>query len=383
MNTTPDALTTAHANLGALRSQLKAAFVQRDEEVDALLTALIAGEHALLLGPPGTAKSALTNCLAKALDSRFFATLLTKHTTPEEVFGPWNLPALKSGKYERITTGRFPEAEVGFLDEVFKSSSAMLNGFLTALNEREFDNGGVRHKIPLIFCVGASNELPQDDSLGALYDRFLVRRWVTPASTREARRRILSMRGDPADLVTARVSRDDLATLRAAVATVDDSGVVEPLLDVAEALMAEEIVVSDRRWRKAIKLVRARCVLDGRSKATVEDVIALADALWDEPEDRAKVYGACAGTISPDFKRALEILDSATEMWTAANLDTANLDNADDFKRVADLNAALKGMINEAKKLDLSGPAGAEIEKVRSMGRDLARRMQKHMGSGW
>lgn len=365
-----------------LRDELRAAFIERDGEIDAILHALLAEEHVLLLGPWGTAKSALTNALALALDgSTYFDILLTKHTVPEEPFGPYNLPKLREGKYERITTGRFPEANVAFLDEIFKSSSAILNAFLTALNERQFDNGGIRQDIPLTMCVGASNELPADEGLGALFDRFLVRRWTRYIDSRSNRRKLLTMTDEPQ--INATLTADQLAVLRDARKAVDVSGVVDAMLDVGDALRTEEIEVSDRRWRKCVKLIQAAAVLDGRDTADKADLMVLADALWDDPEDFGKIYGALAAFVSPDLQRALQIVDAATELWANNGLDKADLKDPSVLAAVAGVNRDLNKMRDEIEKLDQTGAVGEATARVVEMHQELSRRVRDAVSGSW
>mmetsp|Transcript_40685 Transcript_40685/g.90451 ORF Transcript_40685/g.90451 Transcript_40685/m.90451 type:complete len:362 (+) Transcript_40685:81-1166(+) len=152
--------------------------VERDTEVRLLLLAAMAGEHILLIGPPGTAKSEVGRRLNKLIRGTYFERLLTRFSVPEELFGPLSMRALEEDKYVRQTRGYLPEAEVAFIDEIFKANSAILNTLLTLINERLFDNGSQRVRVPLISVVGASNELPESEELDALYDRFLVRRQV-------------------------------------------------------------------------------------------------------------------------------------------------------------------------------------------------------------
>jgi MoxR-like ATPase len=136
---------------------------------------VLAGEHVLLLGPPGTAKSALVRAIAQAFGGTYFERLLTKFSTPEELFGPISLKALEQDRYQRVTAGKLPEAEFAFVDEVFKANSAILNSLLTAMNERLFHNDGAPTQMPLVALFGASNELPEGKELEALFDRFLLR----------------------------------------------------------------------------------------------------------------------------------------------------------------------------------------------------------------
>jgi MoxR-like ATPase len=143
---------------------------------------IFARQHMIQLGPPGTGKSQLVIKLAERITNghalSYFVWLMTKFTSPDELFGPISVNGLKADEYRRITTGKLPEAELVFLDEPFKASSAILNSLLTALNERMFDNGHARIAIPLISMFGASNELPQGEELEALWDRFALRTQV-------------------------------------------------------------------------------------------------------------------------------------------------------------------------------------------------------------
>src|SRR5579872_1622121 len=161
--------------LGQLARVLQDRFLGKDEVIRLLVVAAIAGEHAVLIGPPGTAKSALIRTFARLLHARYFEYLLTRFTEPNEIFGPVDIAAFREGRYERRTEGMLPEAEIVFLDEVFKSNSAILNSLLTLLNERKYTSGGHVIRCPLLSAFGASNEVPADETLTAIYDRFLLR----------------------------------------------------------------------------------------------------------------------------------------------------------------------------------------------------------------
>src|SRR5438128_354062 len=161
MKPVPAAGCPVRAKFQTTRRELAAALIERDEEVDVVLTALIAQEHPLFVGVPGTAKSLLLDSVMGWMGGRRFTILLTKFSTPEELFGPVSVAGLKEDRYRRITAGRLPEADGCFLDEVFKGSSAILNTLLRVLNERTFDNGGEAVPVPLRLCVAASNEWPQ------------------------------------------------------------------------------------------------------------------------------------------------------------------------------------------------------------------------------
>lgn len=170
------------ARVQALAQALGAGLIEREALVGLLLVALLAGENSLLLGPPGTAKSLLARRLALALrEGSFFQVLLTRFTAPEELFGPVSLAALREhDRFERRTAGYLPEAHLALIDEVFKAGPAILNTLLMLLNERLFVNGAAVFPAPLLALVGASNEVPEDESLEALYDRFTLRLVVEP-----------------------------------------------------------------------------------------------------------------------------------------------------------------------------------------------------------
>jgi MoxR-like ATPase len=169
------------AKLQAIERELIGSLIERDEVIRAALVALLSQEHLVILGPPGTAKSALVTKLSQRISPqngsglRSFAYLMTRFTTPEELFGPVSVSGLKKDEYKRITTGKLVEAELVFLDEIFKASSAILNALLKIANERVFNNGNQEIKAPLISMLGASNEMPQGGELEALWDRFLLR----------------------------------------------------------------------------------------------------------------------------------------------------------------------------------------------------------------
>src|SRR3954462_13046930 len=154
---------------------MKRTFVGKDEIIDLMGVCLVAGENLFLLGPPGTAKSALVNELGRRLRGPTFEYLLTRFTEPNELFGPFDIRKLREGELLTNTEGMLPEASFVFLDELLNANSAILNSLLTVLNERVFRRGKEPRALPTLVVFGASNRLPEDDALAALFDRFLMR----------------------------------------------------------------------------------------------------------------------------------------------------------------------------------------------------------------
>jgi len=352
----------------ALRAALTAAFLERKAEATCLMVALLAREHVLLLGPPGTGKSAITLAMSKALKGAYFERLLTAFTTPEELFGPYSLQGLQEDRYERQTTGYLPGAAVAFLDEIFKAGSPILNALLTILNERAFDNGIHRMACPLQMCIGASNELPADASLDALYDRFVLRRWVSPIKDRDARRTLLGSQGEPMAGVTLTMEQIELARA-AADAVVVPEKVVEAILDLHDCISKDVgIYVSDRRLRKMLKLVKAHAALNGRDVAVLQDLLILTDAIWQKPEDRPAINAVVCKIAAPEAAEALRYLDAANEQ--VAKLPPASLEN---IQARAKTNQEL-GKIIASLKLLGDSPSVVEVrEKVEKIHADLVR----------
>jgi MoxR-like ATPase len=264
--------------LAGLLAVLEAGLVERRQVLRASLLAALAGEHTLLIGPPGTAKSALARRIHLAFrDARYFERLLTRFTVPEELFGPLSIRALEEDRYERHVAGFLPDAAVAFIDEVFKANSAILNALLTLLNEREFDNGAGRLRCPLISVVGATNQVPEDEVAEAFFDRFLLRLTVAPVSA-EGFRRLLGE--DRAALPEAlappsalQLDEADLGALaQAAAACALPAAVLDRLAELRAWLAGRGVYVSDRRWVKLAHLLRVAAASEGRAAASEWDL---------------------------------------------------------------------------------------------------------------
>ncbi|HZI13580.1 MAG TPA: AAA family ATPase, partial [Myxococcus sp.] len=253
--------------------------VEREAMVELVALSAVAGEHLLVIGPPGTGKSEAVRRTARALGGSYFEYLLGRFTEPSEIFGPVDLRKLREGVVETETSGMLPEAEVAFLDEVFLGSTAILNTLLGLLNERTFRRGHTRMQCPLRVCVGASNGLPEDESLAAFADRFLARIFVEPVPDP----RLEDLLAGGASLwghAEARTtSLESLDVLAQAAREADLSPVRPHLAHALRTLRAAGIGLSDRRAVKVQKLIAAAAALAGRRVPGTADLWPLVYAV--------------------------------------------------------------------------------------------------------
>lgn len=313
---------------------LKRRFVGRDEIVDLIALAVTAGEHLFLHGPPGTAKSALIRQFAAAVRGNYFEYLLTRFSEPNEVFGPIDLVRLREGTVATVTSRMLPEGEFVFLDELFNANSAILNNLLTVLNERVYRRGVEVHQLPLLSLFAASNHLPDDDALRALFDRFLLRSHVDNLH-RDQLPRLLNAgweleRSAPLE---SSVSAADLRALAQQVYEVELTGIAERYADVVSKVRDLGVALSDRRAVKVLKLVAGSALLCGRSRAQVSDFWVFR-YVWDREEQIAPLKALIGGVIEPyaqesDTHPLAAVPDRVDGEEIARQLDAMNAETRD------------------------------------------------------
>jgi len=380
--------------LQELGTRLQQQFLAKDEIIRLLLISVLAGEHLLLIGPPGTAKSALVRTLAQLLDARYFEYLLTRFSEPNELLGPVDIRAFREGSYRRRTESMLPTAEIVFLDEIFKANSAILNSLLTLLNERRVHIGAERIEVPLLALFAASNEVPTDDSLAALLDRFLLRvrshnldsfhfhRLLALGLAHERR----GLLGEPTGAAPAGplVSAAELMQLRRQLLSRLTFG--EDFLASYKALIVqirgEGISISDRRAVKLLKLCAASAMLDGRAQADEGDLFVVAHS-WNSPEQSEILDGIVDPVVQRFYREhpgrrhrlpgsaglpdiLAELQQVRTRLQAAAGLSDVQL--FAQLRTLGELRAALANLPSDATRRVLQ-EIDALLESVFTAGR--------------
>ncbi|KLU62302.1 ATPase RavA [Peptococcaceae bacterium CEB3] len=268
-----------------IRNYLASIYVEREDIIDGLLAAFVARQHVLLVGPPGTAKSGMVADLAKCITgTNYFQWLLTRFSTPEELFGPVSLKALEQDTYKRNTQNKLPEAHLAFVDEIFKGNSAILNALLTLANERLFYNNGGIVQSPLFSIVGASNEWPEaDEGLEALFDRFILRYEV--GYIQDGHSFITMLQGAcPTRRPTITLEEMEQIQFQSEMMVTVPKDILEALRDIRDGLKTEGIRPSDRRFRQVLSLLKAAATIDDRDVVVRKDLSILVHSLWVTPE---------------------------------------------------------------------------------------------------
>lgn len=347
-------------------------FLDKQEIIRLMVISAIAGEHMVIVGPPGTAKSAMIDMFARLIDAKYFEYLLTRFTEPNELFGPVDISAFREGRYTRRIENMLPSAEVVFLDEIFKSNSAILNPLLHLINERKFQNGPEVLTVPLISLFAASNEVPNDDNLAAMFDRFLLRALSDNLDSyhfhelmkKGVALEVRKMTGRRSELRPA-FSANDLRVIQANF----DKFMVFPEEFLAKykslifQIRSEGISVSDRRAVKLLKLFAASAVFDGRTRVHDGDLFVLRH-IWNNL-DQVELLAEIVNPVVDGYYREhpaerrfigpqasmddlLNELGLIRELLTSSSAELSDIQLFSQLKNLSEIKVALASMPGES-----------------------------------
>lgn len=326
-----------------LLGEMNRGIYEKETEISLPLLAALAGESIILLGPPGVAKSMVARQLKTAFrDAQSFEYLMSRFSTPDEIFGPVSIQKLKtSDTYERAMEGYLPTADVVFLDEIWKAGPAIQNTLLTVINEKIFRNGNREMHLPLKLLVAASNELPaKGEGLEALWDRFVIRIESRPIKLEKNFRAMLLEShadfsgstgilghadfADNADFSDLKITAEEYAEWAEKICKI---GVKEEVLDaisairkslravnVDEAAERRNIYVSDRRWKNIVRLLRTSAFMQDREEVDICDLLPIYHCLWQEPEERDAIRNIVIRALfSPFADKLVEMKNALAE----------------------------------------------------------------------
>ena len=354
-------LMTAQEKLKKIREELKQTFLERGDLIDGALAALLSAQHLLIIGPPGTAKSMLADELCRRIEgANYFQWLLTRFTTPEEIFGAVSLKALEQDDYRRVTSRKLPEAHIAFLDEIFKANSSILNSILTLINERLFHNGKEIVRVPLLTLFGASNELPEEEELTALYDRFLLR-FVVGYIVEDFR--FLRMLESQAALERTILTLADLNEIQQQARQVTiPAHVYRSIADIRRELNKKNIQASDRRYHQCLGLLQAYAFIEGESQVYEKHLLFLEHVLWRDPAEHEPVRKTIRDLLLGYEEEITELLYESREIRESAL--QAGRSSDERARALIELHTKLKNILVKVDQI---------LDKAKRMGRPLDR----------
>ncbi|RYY53839.1 MAG: AAA family ATPase [Chitinophagaceae bacterium] len=367
-------------DLNAVLAHLKQRFVGKDDIIDLMGICLAGRENMFLLGPPGTAKSAMVRELSKMLHGKTFEYLLTRFTEPNELFGPFDIRRLREGELVTNTEGMLPEAHLIFLDELLNANSAILNSLLMVLNEKVFRRGRENRPMPVVMIIGASNQLPEEESLQALFDRFLIRvrcDYVDPAllnNVLEAGWKLEQKGIGEQPGITA----EEVVQLQSMIGTVDLQAIRPAYINLIESLRNAGVQVSDRRAVKLQRLVAASALMCKRTTAILSDMWVMR-YIWDTEEQLELIAGIVNSVIegesdrpgihpralinpSPDADEIFREVTGMTDQWEDETVSLAERTIIKD--RLRFLDGRVEWIINETQRRYVREPIDELWKKI-------------------
>lgn len=368
-----------HDKFLALQTDLNTALRERQGVIHNALLALLSGEHYLMLGPPGTAKSMLVdNLCARITDSTQFSWLMTADTTRDELFGPVDIVSWADrGDYKRMDAYALTHAHFAFLDEVYKAGSWILNTLLKMMQERMyFEASKAPLPVPLVTLFGASNETPEDDSLNAFDDRFALRDVVQYIQDDDE---FIWMLTHAAPAPSATVTLDEIRQAQQECSTVGGKpDALQMIVDIKHALSGKGVSISDRRWRIGLKVVKANAWLCGRAETEPDDVAALVPALWRDPGDKRTVEQIVYQYAAPVAAEAIAKEDMAHEIYQGVHEEGQGYDTRGELETaLAQLDHLYQEL--ESKHPESNPRAQQALDLIGNLQSQLAVRYQPYL----
>lgn len=382
----PSTLQSAQAKMQQISVEMNNLFVERDELIKLMQLAITTGTNLLMLGPPGTAKSAITYELCGRIENaNYFQWMLNKTSDPSEVFGPFSVKEMENDKFMRITTGKLPEAHIAFMDEVFKSNAPTLNALLTIMNEHIFYNDGKPQPVPLISMFGASNEPPEDETLDAMYDRFIFRMNVQYIHDAANKKRMHSNYiDDRAGLLglaqKTTITLAELQTLQQAAKSVRvPKDVINRFVRLIADLDRQAIHVSDRRQNECFKVMQGSAVLRGSNTVGLDDFKSLVYVLWEKEEHIPIIESAILKMVNPYDDRFKELKDNFNQVKS----DIEGITNATDKqKKSIESKGVIEKIVSKTNKLiNEASKNGKDVQDFTAFRDDMIKYNQQLISS--
>ncbi|MCR1935309.1 AAA family ATPase [Clostridium tepidum] len=358
--------------INLIEKELNDFFVEREEVIKDALRALVIGQHMFLYGPPGTGKSLLVYNICKRIDgARYFQWLLNKTSDPAEILGPYSIKAMEQDKFLRKINGKLPEAHIAFIDEIWKSNEPTLNILLPLLNEKIFYNDGKAIKVPLVSMFCASNEIPDDESLNALYDRIIFRDYLGYVKDTDNKLKMfknyINMRKNKNEIkVNTKIKLEEIYALQKKTESIEiKDDIYLDFIKLMDNLERDGIAISDRRKNECLKVIQGNALLCGRSYVIVEDFEALKNVLWNDIDDIEIIETNIVKIINPYDDKVRDYVRKFNEIKEEIDY----IEDKDEKIR-ATIEAKV-GIENIIKRLN------ALIEEARNKGKDTKNMINK------
>ena len=363
----PSMLQSAQAKMSQIFVEMNNLFVERDELIKLMELAIVTGTNLLMLGPPGTGKSAITYEMCGRIENaNYFQWMLNKTSDPSEILGPFSVKEMENDKFMRITTGKLPEAHIAFMDEVFKSNAPTLNALLTIMNEHIFYNDGKPVEVPLISMFGASNEPPEDESLDAMYDRFIFRMNVQyihdAANKKRMHSNYVDNRAGLLNMVNkTTITLEEVQALQAATKTVKvPKDIINKFIRLISDLDRQAVHISDRRQNECFKVMQGSAVLAGRNNVTLDDFKSLIYVLWEKEEHIPLIESSILKMVNPYDDRFKELKENFNQVKTDIESIT---DSSQKSKKAIESKGVIEKIASKTNKL---------INEATKNGKDVA-----------